>query len=81
MNRHTGTPVNAVWFCCVIAIFLGLLAFAGDQAIGAIFSLGVVSLNVAYAIPIAARYLFENDCKPGPFSLGRWVSKEATYMR
>lgn len=73
--------MNAVWFCCVIAILLGLLAFAGQQAIGAIFSLGVVSLNVAYAIPIATKFLFENDCKPGPFSLGIWVSKETTDMR
>ncbi|KAF9644428.1 APC amino acid permease [Thelephora ganbajun] len=72
MNSYTKTPVNTVWFCCIISILLGLLAFAGGQAIGAIFALSVVGLYVAYAIPIAARFIFENDHKPGPFDLGRW---------
>ena len=74
MNRYTKTPVNTVWFCCVLSILLGLLVFAGGQAIGAVFSLSVVGLYVAYSIPIAARFIFENDHKPGPFDLGAWVS-------
>lgn len=74
MNGYTKTPVNTVWFCCIFSILLGLLAFAGEQAIGAVFALSVVGLYVAYAIPIAARFIFENDYKPGPFNLGRWVS-------
>lgn len=78
MNSYTGTPVNTVWFCCVISVLLGLLAFAGEQAIGAVFSLGVVGLYTAYSIPIAARFVFKNDHKPGPFDIGRWVSKRLT---
>jgi amino acid transporter len=74
MNSYTKTPVNAVWFCCISSILLGLLVFAGEQAIGAVFALSIVGLYVAYAIPIAARFVFENDYKPGPFNLGRWVS-------
>jgi len=73
MNSYTGTPVNTVISDAVLAIVLGLLAFAGPQAINAIFSLSVVGLYVAYAIPIAARYLGTNDFKPGPFSLGVFV--------
>jgi len=72
MNAFTGTPVNTVYFTCGCALLLGLLVFAGAAAINAIFSLSVVALYVAYAIPIAARFLGENDFQPGPFSLGRW---------
>lgn len=74
MNSYTKTPVNTVWFCCIFSILLGLLAFAGEQAIEAVFSLSIVALYFAYAIPIASRFLFNNDYKPGPFDLGRWVS-------
>lgn len=78
MNRYTKTPVNTVWFCCIISILLGLLAFAGEQAITAIFALSVVALYIAYAIPIAARFIFKNDHKPGSFDLGVWVSGKLT---
>jgi amino acid transporter len=73
MNGYTQTPVNTVIFDALWAIVLALLAFAGPQAINAIFSLSVVGLYVAYAIPIAARFLGNNDFKPGPFSLGKFV--------
>ncbi|KAH9834444.1 APC amino acid permease [Rhodofomes roseus] len=77
MNSFTGTPVNTVYFTCAFSLLLGLLAFAGDAAINAIFSLSVVALYVAYAIPIAARFLGDNDFQPGPFSLGRWSAPVA----
>ncbi|KAG6902923.1 hypothetical protein C0995_009314 [Termitomyces sp. Mi166 len=72
MNTFTGTPVNAVLFDGIIALFMGCLAFAGDQAINAVFALSIVGNYVAYSIPIAARFLGQNDFKPGPFSLGRF---------
>ena len=53
---------------------MGLLAFAGEQAIGAAFALSVVGLYVAYATPIAARFLGQNNFQPGRFYLGRMVS-------
>lgn len=46
MNNYTGTPVNTVWFVAVFSIILGLLAFAGDAAINAIFSMSVTALYV-----------------------------------
>jgi amino acid transporter len=73
MNSYTGTPVNTVISDALLAMVLGLLAFAGPQATYAIFSVSIVGLYVAYAIPIAARYLGNNDFKPGPFSLGVFV--------
>ncbi|KAG1721083.1 amino acid/polyamine transporter I [Suillus paluster] len=70
MNGFTKTPVNTVWFVAAISIIFGLLSFAGPQAINAIFSLSVTALYIAYIIPIAARFAFKNDFKPGPFNLG-----------
>ena len=72
MNGYTGTPVNTVGFVVALALLLGLLVFAGAQAINAVFAISVTALYIAYAIPIAARFLGENDFQPGPFSLGRW---------
>ncbi|KAI0077673.1 APC amino acid permease [Panus rudis PR-1116 ss-1] len=79
MNSFTKTPVNTVWFVCILAAFLGLLAFAGASAINAIFSLSVTALYVAYAIPIAARFLGQNAFQPGPFSLG-WFSAPCAFL-
>jgi len=74
MNSFTGTPVNTAWFVVAISTLLGLLSFAGAQAISSIFALSVTGLYVAYAIPIAARFIFKNNFKPGPFNLGIFVS-------
>ncbi|TEB34406.1 APC amino acid permease [Coprinellus micaceus] len=70
INRYTGTPINSVWYDAVLAIAMGLLVFAGDQAINAAFALSVTGLYIAYAIPIICRFWGENDFKPGPFYLG-----------
>lgn len=76
MNRFTETPINSVWFVAVGSIALGALAFASPQAITAVFSISNAAQNVAYTIPIAARWIWrmENGWTPGPFSLGAWVS-------
>ncbi|KAF5314690.1 hypothetical protein D9611_007004 [Ephemerocybe angulata] len=71
ISGYTKTPVNSVWYDAILAIVMGLLVFAGDQAINAAFALSVTALYIAYAIPIAARFMGENDFKPGPFYLGR----------
>lgn len=77
MDSYTGTPVNTVWFVAFGSIALGLLAFAGDQAINAVFTISTTALYIAYAIPICARFMGKNDFKPGPFSLGRFVSSSS----
>lgn len=81
MNSYTGTPVNSVWFVAGSALALGLLAFAGTQAINAVFAISVTGLYIAYSIPIAARFLGENDFKPGPFNLGIFVSVSLAPVR
>lgn len=83
VNPRTSAPVFAVWFSAVISLLLGLLAFAGASAVGAVFSLVVAGQYVAYSIPISARFLGHNNFKPGPFRLGRFVSliNPCNYLR
>ncbi|TFK55154.1 amino acid transporter [Heliocybe sulcata] len=78
VNGYTCTPVNCVWCATLAALPLGLLSFAGSAAIGAVFTFGVAAQYLAIAIPIASRFVFENNFKPGPFSLGRWGRPVAT---
>ena len=73
LNNRTRSPVNCVWFAAFLSSLLGLLAFAGANAIGAIFSSVVASQYLAYSISISARFLGHKEIKRGPFSLGRWV--------
>ncbi|THH11998.1 hypothetical protein EW145_g293 [Phellinidium pouzarii] len=71
VNPYTKTPVTGVWFAAFIALALGLLAFAGPAAITAIFSISIAGQNVAYTIPIIARFTSKTMFKPGPFYLGK----------
>ncbi|THG97090.1 hypothetical protein EW026_g4846 [Hermanssonia centrifuga] len=71
INPHTQTPVNSVWFAAFVSLLLGLLAFAGPAAIGAIFSLVVTGQYTAYSIPITCRFFGGAEWTPGPFNLGR----------
>jgi len=75
MNGYTETPVNTVIFDAFFALVLGLLSFAGDQAINAIFAISTTGLYIAYAIPIVARFVGDNDFEPGPFTLGAFVRR------
>ena len=72
--------MNTVWFDVIFSIILGSLAFAGTQAINAVFALSVTALYVAYSIPIGARVVSKTNFKPGPFSLGIWVSKISPFF-
>lgn len=81
MNGYTQTPVNTVLFDAILALVLGLLVFAGDQAINAVFTISVTGLYIAYAIPISARFLGTNNFKPGPFNLGIFVCNSISYIR
>lgn len=69
-NKYTGTPVNTVWFDSLMALLVGLLALSGPAAVNAVFSISVTAQYVAFMTPIIARFAFENNFKPGPFSLG-----------
>ncbi|KIK32436.1 hypothetical protein CY34DRAFT_19056 [Suillus luteus UH-Slu-Lm8-n1] len=71
INRHTGTPVNTVWFDAVCVLAIGLLSFVSTQAINAVFSIAVTASYIAFITPITTRFAFKNNFKPGPFYLGR----------
>ncbi|OJA10854.1 hypothetical protein AZE42_06122 [Rhizopogon vesiculosus] len=72
INGYTKTPVNTVWLDALLALAIGLLAFASTQAINAVFTLAVTSSYISYITPIVTRFAFKNDFKPGPFNLGKW---------
>ncbi|KAI0263183.1 APC amino acid permease [Gloeopeniophorella convolvens] len=78
VNKHTHTPIHAVWFSASIALLFGLLSFAGAVAISAIFSLGVAGQYLAFLVPVSARWLGKNDFKPGRFHLGIFSLPVAT---
>ncbi|KAI0143794.1 amino acid permease [Xylariaceae sp. FL1272] len=70
VNRHTLTPVNAVWFNTTIGILLLFLIFGG-AAIDAIFSLGALGAFIAFSIPIFIKIAFvRNRFRRGPWHLG-----------
>jgi amino acid transporter len=73
VNTYTKTPVNAVWFNCVVGVLLCCLIFAGDVAILAVFSVGAIACFVAFAIPISLRVFFVgNRFRRGPWHLGKF---------
>ena len=73
VNRHTYTPVNAVWFNTAVGCALLLLIFGGPIAIGAIFSVGAIAAFVAFTIPISIRVFFVGDrFRRGPWHLGKF---------
>ncbi|KAH7123910.1 amino acid permease-domain-containing protein [Dendryphion nanum] len=73
VNSTTQTPVNAVWFNCVIGILLLLLIFGGELVVGALFSIGAIAAFVAFTLPIFIRVFFVGDrFRQGPWNLGRF---------
>jgi len=72
INRHTQTPVNAVWFVMVSAAICGILGFSAT-ALSSLAGASVIGLYVSYATPIFLRITSgRNVLSPGPFTLGRW---------
>ncbi|KAH9895491.1 amino acid transporter [Xylariomycetidae sp. FL2044] len=70
VNRHTQTPVNAVWFNTTVGNLLLLLIFGG-AAIDAIFSIGAIGAYVAFTTPIFIKICFVgNRFRRGPWHLG-----------
>ena len=48
INQRLGyIPLNAVWFCVLLAVLLGLLTLIGPAAASAVFSLAVAGNNLA----------------------------------
>jgi amino acid transporter len=61
VNKHTKTPVNAVWFVLTVGALLGLLIFASPVAIGAVFSIGAIAQYLAFVFPVALKLFVVSD--------------------
>lgn len=73
VNRHTQTPVNAVWFNTMIGSLMAFLIFGGPVAAGALFSIAAIAAFFSFTIPIFIRVCFVgNRFRRGPWHLGRF---------
>lgn len=71
VNKWTKTPVNAVWFNCLIGCCLLLLILAGPETIAAIFTIVAIAGHVSFVLPVAMKVLFVPHFRYGPFNLGK----------
>ncbi|MEV4504257.1 amino acid permease [Streptomyces klenkii] len=72
INPRTGTPTNAIWLAAGGAFLLGLPALWNMTAYGAVTSIAVIGLYIAYAIPTYLRLRKGDAFERGPWHLGRW---------
>ena len=54
-SRDGALPFNAIWFCVLLAVLLGLLTLIGTAAASAVFPLAIAGNNLAWGTPIFAR--------------------------
>ncbi|KAG6374456.1 amino acid permease-domain-containing protein [Boletus reticuloceps] len=52
VNTYTGTPVNTVWFDCVLALLIGLLALLGRATVNAVFMISVTATRDRFALGV-----------------------------
>lgn len=73
VNTKTRTPVNAVWLNFGLQQLLLLLMFAGDTAIGAVFSVGGIAGFISFTMPTLLKITYaRGSFLPGPIHLGKW---------
>jgi len=72
INPRTRTPTNSIWFAAVFAFILGVPYIWSVVAYGAVTSIAVIGLYIAYVIPTLLRRLAGDQFVPGPWSLGKW---------
>jgi len=72
VNARTRTPTNSIIFATVGAWLLGLPYLWSPVAYGAVTSIAVIGLYIAYGIPILLRLLAREKFQRGPWHLGQW---------
>jgi amino acid transporter len=72
VNKRTRTPTNAIWLAAGGALILGLPYLWNGAAYGAVTSIAVIGLYIAYVIPTYLRLRQGENFKRGPWHLGRW---------
>lgn len=66
VNKHTQTPVNAVWLNCAVGIACLLLIFGGELAIGALFSIGAIAAFMCVTLSFSFMFLTQNLTRSVP---------------
>jgi amino acid permease (GABA permease) len=72
INPRTRTPTNSIWFAAVFAFLLALPYIWSPVAYGAITSIAVIGLYLAYVTPTLLRRLAGSSFTVGPWNLGKW---------
>jgi amino acid permease (GABA permease) len=72
VNKRTRTPTNAIWLAAGGALILGLPYLWNAAAYGAVTSIAVIGLYIAYVLPTFLRLRQGENFKRGPWHLGRW---------
>jgi amino acid permease (GABA permease) len=72
INKRTRTPTNAIWLAAAGAFILGLPSLWNTTAYGAVTSIAVIGLYIAYVLPTFLRLRQGDNFKRGPWHLGRW---------
>jgi amino acid permease (GABA permease) len=71
VNKRTRTPTNAIWLAAGGALILGLPYLWNGAAYGAVTSIAVIGLYIAYVTPTYLRLRQGESFKRGPWHLGR----------
>jgi len=71
ISPRSQTPIAAVWIYAALEITVNLLGLASDTAIGAVFNVCTVALNLSYIVPIVCKMVYGRFDR-GPWHLGRW---------
>jgi len=72
VSKRTHVPVHSAWFGAVGAFILSVPYLKSYAAYGAVTSIAVIGLYVAYLIPVFLRRINGAAFKPGPWVLGKW---------
>ncbi len=72
VNKRTRTPTNAIWLAAGGALILGLPYLWNSVAYGAVTSIAVIGLYIAYVLPTFLRLRRGESFQRGPWHLGRW---------
>jgi amino acid transporter len=71
LSKTSRVPVNAIWLAAAAAFILAVPSLWNVVAYGAVTSIAVIGLYVAYVIPVYLRRT-RPGFTPGVWNLGRW---------
>lgn len=72
VSKRSHVPVHSAWFGAVGAFILAAPYLWSTVAYGAVTSIAVIGLYVAYLIPVFLRRINGKAFTPGPWKLGKW---------